>query len=40
MMIIRDCNKCGKDYMYDPNWQPYCKEICQDCYEKEMEVRK
>lgn len=36
-MIITDCPKCGKDYMYDPNMQPQYEEQCQDCAKKVIE---
>ena len=36
MMIIRDCNKCGSDYMYDAN-EPQYKEICQECVDKKVD---
>lgn len=39
-MIIRDCNNCGKDYMYDPNQQPQFKEYCQDCHEIMVKINK
>lgn len=31
MKIITICKICGKDYMYDPNWEPQYKDKCQDC---------
>ena len=37
MKIIKDCNKCKKDYMYDPNTEPQFAEFCQDCVEQEKE---
>lgn len=33
-MIIKDCKKCKKDYMYDPNMNPEYRDICQDCHEQ------
>lgn len=32
--IITVCKKCNQDYMYDPNWEPQFKEMCQDCCEQ------
>jgi len=34
MKKITVCKECGQDYMYDPNWEPQYKDMCQDCYEK------
>ena len=31
MMIIKDCPRCCKDYMHDPNQTPQYSEYCQDC---------
>lgn len=31
MMIIKDCDKCGKDYMYDAHMQPQYENQCQYC---------
>lgn len=39
-MIIRDCDNCKKDYMFDPNQQPQFKYICQDCHEIEKLINK
>jgi len=33
MMIIKDCEKCKKDYMYDPNQIPLYDKLCQECFE-------
>ncbi len=40
MMIIRECNICTIDYMYDPNMQPQYRDICQDCYEQRKKDEK
>lgn len=39
-MIIRDCNKCKMDYMFDPNQEPQFREICQYCHEIMVEIKK
>ena len=35
MKIIKECIKCGNDYMYDPNNEPEYAEKCQSCVEEE-----
>lgn len=40
MMIIRDCNECHKDYMYDPNQQPQYTKKCQECIDKNNPQKK
>ena len=37
MMIIKECENCKKDYMYDPNNNPEYKNKCQDCVDGESQ---
>ena len=37
MKIITVCSICKAEYMYDPNWEPQYKDMCQDCYERMKE---
>ena len=34
-MIVRDCDICKKDYMFDMLEKDKYGKICQNCYEKE-----
>ena len=31
MMIVRNCNRCGLDYMFDPKNHSEYKDKCQNC---------
>ena len=35
MFVIKDCEKCGKDYMYHSSDLGRYNKLCQECYEKE-----
>lgn len=34
-MTVRDCDNCGKDYMYDNMDRDKYASICQECFEKQ-----
>ena len=38
MHIIKDCEHCGKDYMYHGSSEIKYERICQDCYDNNKEL--